>query len=246
MNLIGANCIDSKDGKAIIVGQGGRGGYKYYLTPGLHINKSGIFVGLEKGTYVLRVVDTAGCEYKTQITIDPPANPLSTTITKQDLACNGVGNEGSATAIVAGGTPPYTYFWSTDPPQVTPKASTLYFGYYDVTVTDANGCTIKDTTYIEEGPCCDVAFIPNAFSPNGDQNNDEFRVLTTAGIELLQLEIYNRWGKRVFATIDYRRGWDGTIDGKQGAVDTYFYIFRYKCTRDNLTYTKKGDILLIR
>ena len=246
LNLQGANCVNSEDGKAIIIGTGGRGGYKYYLTPGLHINKSGIFVGLPAGTYLLRVVDTAGCEYRTNITINPPANPLANTITKQVLACNGVGNEGTATANVAGGTPPYTFMWNTKPPQTTAKASTLYFGYYDVTVTDANGCEVKDTVYIEEGPCCEVAFIPNAFSPNGDQVNDEFRVLTTAGVELIQLEIYNRWGKRVWSTIDYRRGWDGTIDGKDAAIDTYYYILRYKCTRDNGTYTKKGDLILIR
>ena len=246
VNLQSANCTDSKDGKAIIIGTGGRGGYKYYITPGLHINKSGIFVGLEPGTYVLRVVDTTDCEYTTNITINPPANPLANMITKQDLACNGVGNEGTATANAAGGTPPYTYLWSTEPPQTTPQASTLYFGFYDVTVIDANGCIVKDTVYIQEGPCCDVSFIPNAFSPNGDQVNDEFRVLTTAGINLLQLEIYNRWGKRIWSTIDYRRGWDGKIEGVDAAIDTYYYIFRYKCTRDNITYTKKGDVILIR
>jgi gliding motility-associated-like protein len=241
-----ANCVDTDDGKVFVTGTGGRGGYKYYVTPGLHINKSGIFTGLATGIYTLRVIDTSGCEYVTNFTIDPPANPLNDVITKTDLACYGVGNEGSATANVAGGTPPYTYLWSTKPQQTTAKATTLYFGYYDVIITDANGCEIRDTVYIEEGPCCDVAFIPNAFSPNGDQTNDEFRVLTTAGVELIQLEIYDRWGKRVWATIDYRKGWDGNIEGKQAPVDTYYYILRYKCTRDNGTYTKKGDVILIR
>jgi gliding motility-associated-like protein len=246
LNLTGANCVDSKDGKAVIIGTGGRGGYLYYITPGLHINKSGIFYGLEVGAYVLRVVDTAGCEYTTNFVINPPPFPLTSTITKQDLACNGVGNEGSATAVPSGGTPPYTYEWNTKPVQTTAKASTLYFGYYDVKITDAYGCEIRDSVYIEEGPCCDVAFIPNAFSPNGDFNNDVFRVLTTAGVELIQLEIYNRWGKRVWSTIDYRRGWDGTIEGSAAPVDTYHYIYRYKCTRDGVTYTKKGDVILIR
>jgi gliding motility-associated-like protein len=246
INAQDANCIDSKDGRAIIIGTGGRGGYTYYVTPGLYINKSGIIVGLEAGIYNLRIVDTSGCEYTTQFTINPPANPLSNTITKQDLACNGVGNEGKATANVNGGTPPYTYLWSTTPTQTTATATTLYFGYYDVTVIDANGCVIKDTVYIEEGPCCDVAFIPNAFSPNGDQVNDEFRVLTTAGVQLIQLEIYNRWGQRVWSTGDYRRGWDGRVEGQDAPVDTYYYVLRYTCTRDNSTYTKKGDVILLR
>ncbi|MBK6819884.1 MAG: gliding motility-associated C-terminal domain-containing protein [Bacteroidetes bacterium] len=44
------------------------------------------------------------------------------------------------------------------------------------------------------------------FSPNGDNNNDEFKV-STAGIELLQLEIaHDRWGQRLWSTSDYKRG----------------------------------------
>jgi gliding motility-associated-like protein len=246
IDLSGANCVDSKDGKAIIVGTGGRGGYKYYITPGLYINKSGVFSGLEAGTYTLRVVDTTGCEYSTIFTINPPANPLSNTMTKQDLACNGKGNEGLATANVNGGTPPYNFLWNTSPAQTSATASTLYFGLYKVEITDAYGCKIKDSVYIEEGPCCDVAFIPNAFSPNGDRNNDEFKVFSTAGIELIQLEIYDRWGKRVWSTSDYRRGWDGTIDGKNADIGNYNYIMRYRCTRDGETYIKKGDVMLVR
>jgi hypothetical protein len=246
LDLTGANCADSKDGKIIATGTGGRGGYVYYITPGLNINKSGVFNGLAVGNYTLRVVDTTGCEYQTPFTINPPQFPLFNTMTKQDLACNGKGNEGFATANVSGGTPPYTYMWNTNPVQTTPTASTLYFGLYKVEIVDANGCKIIDSVYIEEGPCCDVAFIPNAFTPNGDGNNDEFRVLTTAGIELQQLEIYDRWGNRVWSTTDFRRGWDGYRDGQVADVDTYFYIFRYRCTRDGRNYIKKGDVSLIR
>ncbi|MBL7764872.1 MAG: gliding motility-associated C-terminal domain-containing protein, partial [Chitinophagaceae bacterium] len=246
LDIRDALCVDSEDGKAYIIGTGGRGGYKYYLTPGLYINKSGIFNGLPADTYTLRVVDTAGCEYSTIFVINPPANPLNNNFSKQDLACNGKGNEGQATAIVAGGAPPYSFLWSTVPAQTTATATTLYYGTYYVDITDANGCVIKDTVYIEEGPCCDVAFIPNAFSPNGDRNNDEFKVLTTAGVELIQLEVYDRWGKRVWSTNDYRRGWDGIYEGKDCPVATYYYVFRYKCTRDGSNYIKKGDLTLIR
>ena len=241
-----ANCIDSKDGKLFVVGTGGRGGYKYYVTPGLNINKSGIFSGLEAGTYTLRVVDTAGCDYIEIFTINPPSNPLNNVITKQDLGCTGKGNEGQATANVSGGMPPYTYVWFTNPAQTTQVATQLYFGSYNLQVTDANGCVIYDTVEIEAGPCCDIPFIPNAFSPNGDGKNDVFKVLSTAAIQVQQLDIYDRWGKRVWTTIDYRRGWDGTVDGEQAPLATYQYIFRYKCLTDNATYTKKGDVILIR
>ena len=241
-----ASCIDSKDGKLFVTGTGGRGGYKYYVTPGLNINKSGIFSGLEAGTYTLRVVDTAGCEYTNMFTINPPSNPLNSIITKQDLGCTGKGNEGQATANISGGTPPYTYVWFTNPAQTTPVATQLYFGSYNLQVTDANGCVIYDTVKIEAGPCCEIAFIPNAFSPNGDGKNDVFRVLSTAAIQVQQFDIYDRWGKRVWSTIDYRRGWDGTVDGEQAPLATYQYIFRYKCLTDNNTYTIKRDVILVR
>ncbi|MEZ5046533.1 MAG: gliding motility-associated C-terminal domain-containing protein [Chitinophagaceae bacterium] len=246
ISVFETTCIDSKDGKAIIEGFGGRGGYKYYITPGLHINKSGYFTGLEAGTYTLTVVDTSGCNYETIFTINLPSNPLTTSISKVDLACTGKGNEGQATVNVNGGTPPYNFMWTTSPPQITQTAISLYYGTYYVDVIDANGCYQKDTVTINEGPCCDIAFIPNAFSPNGDGNNDEFRVLTTAGVQLLQLEVRDRWGKRVWSTGDYRKGWNGEYEGRAMEMDTYYYVLRYRCTLDNKEYIKKGDLILVR
>ncbi|MBL7771591.1 MAG: gliding motility-associated C-terminal domain-containing protein [Chitinophagaceae bacterium] len=246
LDIRDAKCIDSKDGRIEITGTGGRGGYSYYIMPGLLFNKSGLFTNLEPGLYHLTVKDTAGCTYLTDFTINPPANPLGVTITKKDLGCTGKGFEGQATANVFGGQQPFTYLWFTNPIQTDAVADSLYYGWYQLQVADAYGCVVKDSVYIEEGPCCDVSFIPNAFSPNGDGNNDVFRVLTTAGVELQQLEVYDRWGKRVWSTNNYRFGWDGTIDGKGAEVGTYYFVFRYKCTRDQLNYVKKGDLILVR
>ncbi|MCZ2141122.1 MAG: gliding motility-associated C-terminal domain-containing protein, partial [Bacteroidia bacterium] len=208
-SLVGANiqiestkCIDSKDGKVHIQGTGGLGGYKYFITPDLNLNKTGIFFDLASGIYTVRVVDTVGCEYKTEITVNGPSNPLNISITKEDLKCYGRGNEGNATVHVSGGEMPYVYKWSTDPVQNTATASGLYFGWYNVLITDANGCEKSDTVYISEGPCCQAAFIPSAFSPNGDQVNDEFKILSTAGMELIKLEIYDRWGQKLWTNSD--------------------------------------------
>ncbi|KXK42861.1 MAG: fibronectin type III domain-containing protein [Bacteroidetes bacterium OLB11] len=239
-------CVDSEDGKLTVQGTGGLGGYKYFVTPDLNLNKSGIFLDLTQGIYTVRVVDTVGCEYETKVTISGPSVPLKLSITKEDLKCYGRGNEGFATVDVNGGAMPYVYKWSTDPVQNTATASNLYFGWYSVQVTDANGCEKMDTVYISEGSCCEIAFVPNAFSPNGDQVNDEFRVLTTSGIELIQLEIYDRWGQKVWTTSEWKRGWDGRIDGADAAVGTYYFVLNYRCTLDNKTYLKKGDVTLVR
>jgi len=201
---------------------------------------------LSEGTYTIRVLDTSSCVYETIFTINMNPNPMNTSITKNNLTCNGRGNEGTATVNINGGIPPYTYLWNTNPVQTGPTAENLYFGNYKVQIIDANGCMVYDSVRIDEGPCCEAGFIPTAFSPNGDGRNDEFRVLSTAGILTEQLEIRDRWGKRVWSSTTPRLSWDGKIDGKDADVATYYYVLRYKCTLDNKTYLKKGDVMLVR
>jgi gliding motility-associated-like protein len=239
-------CVGASNGKIIVKGSGGRGGYKYYLRPGLFINTSGVFSGLHEGLYTLTIKDSAGCHFDTVISIQPPLNPFSITTTQKNLGCYGTGIEGWAEVITQGGDAPYTYLWSTSPVQNTPRAENLTFGYYFVEVTDGNGCIDKDTVYIEPGPCCEEVFIPNAFSPNGDGNNDIFRITTSAGIELIQLEVFNRWGNKVWSTNDFRSGWDGKYLGQDETLNTYYYVFRYKCLTDGQNYIKKGDLILMR
>lgn len=239
-------CKDASDGKLNIQGIGGRGELTYYLRPGLHINKHGFFSHLHEGIYTLTVKDSAGCNFDTVMVVDPPQFPMTSNIVKQDLGCYGVGTEGWARADVTGGVQPLTYFWSTSPTQVDQTATGLYFGYYFVDITDANGCTIHDTVYIEPGPCCTEIFIPSAFSPNGDGQNDIFKVTTSTGIELRKFEIYDRWGNKIWETFDPRRGWDGSYRGSTEDMNTFYYVFWYKCLEDGQTYMKKGDVIIVR
>ena len=167
-------------------------------------------------------------------------------ITKEDLGCHGRGNEGKAEAVVTGGTPPYTYLWNSTPAQTTSRATGLYQGFHTVDVVDANGCLERDTVIIEPGPCCQEVFLPNAFSPNNDGRNDEFRILSTAGIELQQFEVRNRWGVKIWESSNTRSSWDGTYGGEAVNIGTYYYVLRYKCLTDGQDYTMKGDVIIVR
>jgi len=240
-------CLDTEDGKLQVAARGGRGGrYTYSLEPGFIVNTSGLFRDLAPRTYVLRTSDTAGCFIDTTVVIPLPTNPMVVSITKDDLGCHGIGNEGRARAEVRDGTPPYTYLWSSTPAQTSSEAVGLYQGLYTVDVVDGQGCLVRDTLVIEPGPCCQEVFLPNAFSPNGDGRNDEFRVLSTAGIELEQFEVYNRWGIRVWQTSNVRSSWNGEYDGERAATGTFYYVLRYRCLTDGQTYTMKGDVVLVR
>jgi gliding motility-associated-like protein len=246
LEILPVYCIGASNGKIIVEGAGGRGGYTYYLRPGLMLNKTGMFSNLHEGVYTLTIKDSAGCHFDTVLNVMPPIAPFGITTTKKDLTCFGTGTEGWAEVILSGGEPPYTYLWNTSPIQNTQKAENLNFGYYFVEVTDGNGCIAKDSVYIEPGPCCEQVFIPNAFSPNGDGKNDVFKVTTSAGIELIQFDVYDRWGNRVWSTNDFRSGWDGVYRGADQSMNVFYYIFRYKCLTDGEKYIKKGDILLLR
>jgi gliding motility-associated-like protein len=93
-----------------------------------------------------------------------------------------------------------------------PVATPLFTTTYTVTGTDAAGCTNTDTvTVIVDVQCGDV-FVPNVFSPNLDGLNDKLFVFGNCIIEM-QFDIYDRWGNRVFTSINQNEGWDGMWKG---------------------------------
>ena len=87
--------------------------------------------------------------------------------------------------------------------------------------------------------------IPNIFTPNGDNINDDFRILTE-NLTTYSLEIYNRWGVQVFSTSYTGQFWDGrTTSGAECSDGTYYYIIR-ATGADSKPYSLKGFVTLIR
>ena len=67
--------------------------------------------------------------------------------------------------------------------------------------------------------------VPNVFTPNGDGQNDEFRVAYTS-LKQYHIWVYNRWGKLVYESDDPAKGWDGMIGRRKAAEGAYFYVIR--------------------
>lgn len=87
-------------------------------------------------------------------------------------------------------------------------------------------------------------YIPNAFSPNGDGNNDEFRIYGQ-GIKTVQLDIFNRWGEKIYETTSQFAGWDGTYKGI--LQNPGVFVYNVKITfLDNRQLSKTGSISIIR
>ncbi len=119
-------------------------------------------------------------------------------------------------------------------------------GIYTVSATSPCG-TLTDEVTVTSIVCnCDNPFVPDAFTPNGDGKNEMLEViLNCMGISDYAFAIYNRYGQRIFESKQPGQSWDGTYNGQQADLGTYFYYLKYK---NNLgeEIKKKGDVVLIR
>lgn len=113
------------------------------------------------------------------------------------------------------------------------------------TVRDLYGCSTTDSVSVATHPCCNLE-LPNAFSPNGDNENDMFKPFPTGHYKILSFVIYNRWGELVYSSTSPNPAWDGMFDGKASNMGTYFYRLQYHCEGSEKILSKKGDITLIR
>jgi len=88
-------------------------------------------------------------------------------------------------------------------------------------------------------------FIPNAFSPNGDGNNDILYIHGLDPLQSFEFIVFNRWGQQVWSTTTMANGWDGTTDGKPNPTGVYAYMIKVS-NPDGSTETKSGNITLMR
>jgi gliding motility-associated-like protein len=229
-------CISSADGYAVVNVTGGVPPYTYQL--GTAIQHTDTFTNLAVGVYTLLVTDANGCQGNTVLTINSTGN-LAVTLSATPnvvLAKEPVQLEAAATSD----TTIIKYIWNPldslnfsgcadstdcDDPIATPTATHLYA----VTVENARGCTVTDTVRVTVSSEPSI-FIPTAFTPNGDNLNDRFE-FDILGAKSANVQIWNRWGERVFSNpaqpngINDTHGWDGKLNGDLVQYDTYTYQF---------------------
>lgn len=117
-------------------------------------------------------------------------------------------------------------------------------GTYTVQMVASNG-TCSDTAYgVITVDATSMISIPNVFTPNGDNVNDLF-MITTQGIKDLELNIFNRWGEKLYSASGVNAAWNGTQSGKAVSEGTYFYIVT-ATGNDGKTYEKQGYLSLFR
>ena len=91
-----------------------------------------------------------------------------------------------------------------------------------------------------------VIYIPNVFTPNGDEHNEVFRPATYFVSEKgYSFSIYNRAGEKLFETNDPQKGWDGSYNGEQVQNGNYVYYMQFLNGLGILT-EKKDIVTLVR
>lgn len=140
--------------------------------------------------------------------------------------------------------------WTTTQPAVLGNGTAPMNGFSVLSISDWSNFTrfpfaLATRPLINESV---NVYVPNAFSPNGDGNNDEFLAYTSndKGLVYFELLIFNRWGEKVFESHTINQGWDGTYKGQLQNPDVFVYQVTYGFRGEPLAQMRKGSITLLR
>ncbi|MBL7932983.1 MAG: gliding motility-associated C-terminal domain-containing protein, partial [Bacteroidia bacterium] len=118
-------------------------------------------------------------------------------------------------------------------------------GIYPIAMEVKNkyGCSDTVVKYIE----VDIdytMYVPNAFTPNGDDLNEIF-LPVIRGTRFYTLQVFNRWGQLIFSSSDPAKGWDGTYNGKDSPQGSYVWKIKLS-TNKGEEKISSGNVLLTR
>ena len=135
------------------------------------------------------------------------------------------------------------YLWNTN--EITPFINISTAGLYWLEGRDANSCVVRDSVIVTQKNCSMVLFVPSAFTPNGDFQNDYLKPKVYGNLISYEFFIYNRYGQMIFDTKDINKGWDGKINGTQQNTGSYVWVCNYQF-EGGVASQEKGYFTLIR
>ncbi|MBL7814510.1 MAG: gliding motility-associated C-terminal domain-containing protein [Saprospiraceae bacterium] len=144
----------------------------------------------------------------------------------------------------------YLYFANGD--SLRPYVRPLDDRTYKLTIFDVNGCSTSEFILVELDRNRNV-FIPNIFSPNGDDRNDYFGIATGPGVKKINyIRIYDRWGEPLFRKENIpagadpvANGWDGTFRGRTVDSGVYVYLVEVEF-EDGQKLLYRGDVTIVK
>jgi gliding motility-associated-like protein len=217
--------------------------YTYTLSNG-QSNTSGVFENLAAGTYGVKITAPGGCEKDTLAVVPhytfekPLIQPH-----KVDATC---AEAGKVWFDLQAGTGTYRVRTESDTFPANHTFTGMQPGTYRFSFLDENDCPIDSFSIdLLRVAKCDTVYFPSAFTPNGDNRNDVFRGSYTYGLTRYELQVFNRWGERVFRTTDVGAGWNGNHGSQPQPTGVYLWMATYT-TAGGATKSQRGTTTLIR
>ncbi|WP_461453201.1 PKD domain-containing protein [Mucilaginibacter sp.] len=207
------------------------------------ITSSGAFnpANLAVGTYTINYNFTAvnGCTYATSQQVNVEQTPV---IKVDSVYIILQGGSVTLDAKVAGSN--LTYKWSpstglSDPDILSPIASPATDTQYSLTVTGADSCSAIAPVFVQVLP---NIVVPNAFTPNGDGINDYWEIQHLDSYPNCVVQVFNRYGERLFYSVGYPNPWDGKYKGSSLPAGVYYYIIDPKNGRK----TVSGSLTILK
>lgn len=209
---------------------------------------------LPAGSYTVTATDSAGCSAQIAFVINT-AGDIAVYIDADTLLAENGAADLSCYTVPANS--PATFQWLpttglADPTSATTACTVAFATWYSVQAISPEGCTAMDSVLVipwssnttpPAPPCADV-FLPNIFSPNGDELNDQLCLFGTCIAET-DWSILDRWGGSVFHARHVQDCWDGTRDGRALPPGSYLYVLHVLRTNGEMI-ERTGTITLKR
>jgi gliding motility-associated-like protein len=243
-----ATCFGAADGKVQLQATGGKIPYQYSLNN--TSNDNGMFNKLSAGNYTATVRDVNNCTATYSFIISEPDEILITATPNPSVLKLGAKDSIRLSSNYSN----INYNWSPlqgldcnycNTVTVSPLTHTTYRVKGNVLI---NGSYCEAETYVDVIVEADYStYVPNTFSPNNDGINDFFEWYgNKQAVKLIEVQIFNRWGEKVFESNDVNFRWDGTYLGSDAPVGIYIYLLKITWLDGFTDNRYKGSLMLVR
>lgn len=231
----------------------GSGGVEYHWSPDRYLSSPDVRDPMVTQPltidYYLHVTDLNGCNSLVQDTVRVIVSPPAELFVGNDTIV-AMNQPVQLYSVDVNNTGFINYEWEPSTglsnPYIPNPVAVLDAEYtqFIVTAANASNCAGVDTLVIKtyKGP---ELYVPTAFTPNGDGNNDFLRVISIGMKEFRYFSVYNRYGQLVFTTKDARQGWDGRVKGVAQNTGTFVWMAEAVDFRNNVVQ-RKGTTTIIR
>jgi len=240
-------CSNSNDGRIEVKTEGGVGPFLYKLD-NESWQTSNVFEDLAPNEYMISIQQSDGCEdfAMAEVLAIPEINPsievdqtyelCDTPVLKFDLSQDLADHEN------------WNIMWHDGSQEV--ERTFTNAGNFSLEIS--NECEVREFSFfVEDGRLQDElpVYIANIFTPNNDGINDLFECHASETPNEFSIDIFDRWGNKVFESSDITDSWDGVVQKMSGKTDVYAYIANYsylECDDRKKEFQIIGDVTLIR